>query len=102
MVRKAVVVLQLPILSAPVRLTGASTSCIWRGSTPTSHDRPANISSASVNLQAELISQKLIDRLGAVKAAEIRQITINPDDDNGTGLDAPILPLQSVALNLQP
>ena len=57
--------------------------------------------SSSVNLQAELISQKLIDRLGAAKAAEIRQITINPDDNSGTGLDAPALAAQSVALNLK-
>jgi penicillin amidase len=57
--------------------------------------------SSSVNLQAELISQKLVDRLGAAKAAEIRQLSINPDDNSGTGLDAPVLPLQSVALNLK-
>ena len=57
--------------------------------------------SSSVNLQAELISQRLIDRLGAAKAAEIRQLTINPDDNGGTGLDAPVSPPQSVALNLK-
>ena len=57
--------------------------------------------SSSVNLQAELISQKVIDRLGAVKAAEIRMMTINPDDNSGTGLDAVPLPAQSVVLNLK-
>lgn len=57
--------------------------------------------SSSVNLQAELISQKLIDRLGAETAAEIRQVTINPDDNSGTGLDGVALPAQSVALNLK-
>lgn len=57
--------------------------------------------SSSVNLQAELISQKLIDRLGAEKAAEIRMVTINPDDDSGTGMAAPATPRQSVALNLK-
>lgn len=57
--------------------------------------------SSSVNLQAELISQELIDRLGAEKAAEIRQVTINPDDNSGTGLDAAELPPGSVGLNLK-
>ncbi len=57
--------------------------------------------SSSVNLQAELISQKIIDRVGAVKAAEIRMMTINPDDGSGTGLDAVPLPERSVALNLK-
>ena len=58
--------------------------------------------SSSVNLQAELISQKLIDRLGAAKAAEIRQVTINPDDNSGTGLDAPVPGAQRVALCFDP
>jgi penicillin amidase len=57
--------------------------------------------SSSVNLQAELISQELIDRLGAARAAEIRQITVNPDDNSGTGLEAAALPVPSVALNLK-
>lgn len=57
--------------------------------------------SSSVNLQAELISQELIDRLGADRAAELRQITINPDDNSGTGLEAAVPPAPSVALNLK-
>jgi penicillin amidase len=58
--------------------------------------------SSSVNLQAELISQQLIDRLGAARAAEIRQVTINPDDNSGTGLDAALSAPQPLALDLKP
>lgn len=39
-----------------------------------------NITGSSTNWREELLSQALIDRLGASRAAEISQITINPDD----------------------
>jgi penicillin G amidase len=41
---------------------------------------------SSVNLQAELIAQELSDRLGPERAAELRQVTINPDDGSSAGL----------------
>ena len=59
---------------------------------------------SSVNLQAELIAQELSDRLGPGRAAELRQVTINPDDGSSTGLDSPLAQagLPAVALNLRP
>ncbi len=56
---------------------------------------------SSVNLKAELLAQELSDRLGPARAAEIRQITINPDDGSGTGLE-PLNPaVATTALDLR-
>ncbi|MEZ5566267.1 MAG: penicillin acylase family protein [Gammaproteobacteria bacterium] len=44
---------------------------------------------SSVNWQAELIAQEISDRVGPRRAAEIRQVTINPDDHSGSGLYNP-------------
>lgn len=58
---------------------------------------------SSVNLQAELIAQELSDRLGPVRAAELRQVTINPDDGSSAGLELPpqALKAASTALDLR-
>lgn len=42
--------------------------------------------SSSANLQAELLTQELAERLGPERAAQIGMVTINPDDGSGTGL----------------
>jgi penicillin amidase len=42
---------------------------------------------SSVNMQAELIAQEFSDQLGPARAAELRQVTINPDDGSSTGLE---------------
>jgi penicillin amidase len=58
---------------------------------------------SAVNLQAELIAQELSDRLGPVRAAELRQVTINPDDGSSAGV-APspaTTPVPTAALNLR-
>ncbi|MEO7386354.1 MAG: penicillin acylase family protein [Gammaproteobacteria bacterium] len=58
---------------------------------------------SSVNLQAELVAQELSDRLGPARAAELRQVTINPDDGGAAGLaSAPPPASVPVALNLRP
>lgn len=44
---------------------------------------------SSSNLEAELISLELIGRVGAARAASIAQVSVNPDDGSGTGLDGP-------------
>ncbi len=60
--------------------------------------------SSSVNLQAELVAQELGDRLGPARAAELRQVTINPDDGGSTGLEPAVgttASVPTVALNLR-
>lgn len=42
---------------------------------------------SAVNLQAELVAQELGDRLGTARAAELAQVTINPDDGGTAGLE---------------
>ncbi len=37
---------------------------------------------SSANLEAELISQAILDRIGPGRAAEISQLTVNPDDES--------------------
>jgi len=56
---------------------------------------------SSVNHKAELLAQELSDRLGPVRAAEIRQVAINPDDGSSTGLEAAAAPVATTALNLR-
>lgn len=51
---------------------------------------------SAVNVQAELLTQELIERLGPERAAQIRQVTINPDDGSGTGL-RPATPARELA-----
>lgn len=41
---------------------------------------------SAVNLQAELVAQEISDRLGPARAAELAQVTINPDDGGTAGL----------------
>jgi len=56
---------------------------------------------SSVNLKAELLAQELSDRLGPDRAAEIGQISINPDDGSGSGLEPLAAGLATTALNLR-
>lgn len=37
---------------------------------------------SSANMDAEIVSQSIVDRVGAERAAEISQLTVNPDDES--------------------
>lgn len=56
---------------------------------------------SSTNLKAELLAQELSDRLGPARAAAIRQVTINPDDGSGTGIETLAPAATTTALGLQ-
>ncbi|MDH5254279.1 MAG: penicillin acylase family protein [Gammaproteobacteria bacterium] len=55
---------------------------------------------SAANLQAELVAQELSDRLGPARAAELAQVTINPDDGGTAGLEPPPAAASVAALPL--
>jgi len=56
---------------------------------------------SAVNLQAELVAQELSDRLGAARAAELAQVTINPDDGGTAGLAPAVASAAALPLGLR-
>jgi penicillin amidase len=55
---------------------------------------------SSVNHEAELVAQQMVDRLGPERAAELAQVSINPDDGGSAGLAPPAAPAAMVSAPL--